>query len=71
MPDPGPLGAPRPRRGPRPGDPPLKRILQQRIANPLANALLEERVKAGSTVNIGWDGHDFTFTSAPVEAATA
>jgi ATP-dependent Clp protease ATP-binding subunit ClpB len=41
---------------------PLKRIIQQRIANSLATALLEERVKPGSTIQVGWDGHDFTFT---------
>jgi ATP-dependent Clp protease ATP-binding subunit ClpB len=40
---------------------PLKRILQQRIANPLATALLEDRIKQGSTIEVGWDGHDFTF----------
>jgi ATP-dependent Clp protease ATP-binding subunit ClpB len=48
---------------------PLKRIIQQRIANPLATALLEGRAREGSTVAIGWDGHDFTFN--PTTPATA
>jgi ATP-dependent Clp protease ATP-binding subunit ClpB len=48
---------------------PLKRIIQQRIANPLATALLEDRAREGSTVAIGWNGHDFTLTpSAPATA---
>jgi ATP-dependent Clp protease ATP-binding subunit ClpB len=47
---------------------PLKRIIQQRIANPLATALLEERVKPGSSIEVGWEGHDFTFTSRAEEA---
>jgi ATP-dependent Clp protease ATP-binding subunit ClpB len=46
---------------------PLKRILQQRIANSLATALLEDRARQGSTVEIGWDGHDFTFTPRNLE----
>jgi ATP-dependent Clp protease ATP-binding subunit ClpB len=46
---------------------PLKRILQQRIANPLATALLEDRAKPGSTILVGWDGKDFTFTPEPVQ----
>jgi ATP-dependent Clp protease ATP-binding subunit ClpB len=46
---------------------PLKRIIQQRIANPLATALLEERVKPGNTIEVGWNGHDFTFTPRPGE----
>ena len=46
---------------------PLKRVIQQRLANPLATALLEERIRPGSTVEIGWDGHNFTFSpSTPV-----
>ena len=48
---------------------PLKRTLQQRIANPLATALLEDRVKAGSTLQVDWDGHDFTFTPVAPETA--
>ncbi len=41
---------------------PLKRVLQQRIANPLATALLEGRAATGQTVEVGHDGDDFTFT---------
>ncbi len=40
---------------------PLKRVLQQRIANPLATALLEGKAATGQTVEIGYDGEDFTF----------
>jgi ATP-dependent Clp protease ATP-binding subunit ClpB len=50
---------------------PLKRVLQQRIANPLATALLEDRAKEGSTIIVGWDGNNFTFTPATREAARA
>jgi ATP-dependent Clp protease ATP-binding subunit ClpB len=48
---------------------PLKRIIQQRIANPLATALLEDRAHAGSLVVIGWEGHEFTFTTRTLEPA--
>ena len=48
---------------------PLKRIIQQRIANPLANFLLEGRNLAGGVIEVGWDGDDFTFTPASAEAA--
>jgi ATP-dependent Clp protease ATP-binding subunit ClpB len=40
---------------------PLKRVLQQRIANPLATALLEQKVNPGDEVEIDWNGHEFTF----------
>jgi ATP-dependent Clp protease ATP-binding subunit ClpB len=43
---------------------PLKRVIQQRLANPLATLLLEQKIKAGDTVEIGWNGHEFTFTPA-------
>jgi ATP-dependent Clp protease ATP-binding subunit ClpB len=43
---------------------PLKRVLQQRIANPLATALLQDRAKLGSTILVDWNGKDFTFTPA-------
>jgi ATP-dependent Clp protease ATP-binding subunit ClpB len=49
---------------------PLKRVIQQRLANSLAVALLEGRINAGDTVEIGWDGQDFTFTPAPAPAST-
>jgi ATP-dependent Clp protease ATP-binding subunit ClpB len=40
---------------------PLKRVIQQRLANPLASALLSQKVTGGDTVVIDWDGHGFTF----------
>jgi len=45
---------------------PLKRVIQQRIANPLATALLEQKVKEGDLVEIDWDGADFVIK--PVKA---
>jgi ATP-dependent Clp protease ATP-binding subunit ClpB len=48
---------------------PLKRVIQQRLANPLATALLENRVGTGATVLIDWNGHDFTFTAEACEPA--
>jgi ATP-dependent Clp protease ATP-binding subunit ClpB len=50
---------------------PLKRVIQQRLANVLATALLEGRINPGDTVEIGWDGHQFTFTPAHAEVASA
>jgi ATP-dependent Clp protease ATP-binding subunit ClpB len=41
---------------------PLKRVLQQRIANPLATALLQGQAATGQTVRVDFDGEDFTFT---------
>ncbi len=49
----------------------LKRVIQQRIANPLATALLEGRAKEGGVVEVGWNGTDFTFTPAEPEPARA
>lgn len=40
---------------------PLKRIIQQRLANPLAVALLENRVAPGSKVVVDRQGDEFTF----------
>jgi ATP-dependent Clp protease ATP-binding subunit ClpB len=40
---------------------PLKRVIQQRLANPIANALLEDRARAGDIVEIDYDGSNFTF----------
>jgi ATP-dependent Clp protease ATP-binding subunit ClpB len=48
---------------------PLKRVIQQRLANPLANALLEERVQQGDVVEIDYSGSDFTIN--PVRRAGA
>jgi ATP-dependent Clp protease ATP-binding subunit ClpB len=42
---------------------PLKRVIQQRLANRIANVLLEGKAAAGQTIRIDWDGHDFTFTA--------
>ena len=46
---------------------PLKRTIQQRLANPLASSLLAGTVGASGVVAVGWEGSDFTFT--PVTAA--
>ena len=43
---------------------PLKRVIQQRLANPLANAFLGGRMQQGDVVEIDYDGSDFTFHSA-------
>jgi ATP-dependent Clp protease ATP-binding subunit ClpB len=48
---------------------PLKRVIQQRIANPLATALLEDRIKEGGTIAVGWNGHDFTIMPVAIETA--
>ena len=48
---------------------PLKRVIQQRISNKLASALLEEQVKAGSVIDDGWSGTDFTFKPSTPEAS--
>jgi ATP-dependent Clp protease ATP-binding subunit ClpB len=52
---------------------PLKRVIQQRLANPLATALLEQRIAEGDTVKIGWDAQrqEFTFDSVGATAARA
>jgi ATP-dependent Clp protease ATP-binding subunit ClpB len=49
---------------------PLKRVIQQRLANPLATALLEGKVgpEKGSTIRIDWDGSEFTFTPVAAQA---
>ncbi len=50
---------------------PLKRVIQQRLANPLATALLEQRIAEGDTVEIDWEEGTQQFTFHPVHAATA
>ncbi len=50
---------------------PLKRVIQQRIANPLATALLEQKVKEGNVVEIDWTGADFVITPRKAEPARA
>jgi ATP-dependent Clp protease ATP-binding subunit ClpB len=48
---------------------PLKRVIQQRIANPLATALLEQRVKQGELVEVDWNGAEFVITPLKAEPA--
>ena len=43
---------------------PLKRLIQQRIANPMASGLLEGRYPPGSTVEIDWKDANYTFKLA-------
>jgi len=50
---------------------PLKRVIQQRIANPLATALLEQKVKEGDLVEIEWNGVDYVVTPLKAEPAKA
>ncbi len=50
---------------------PLKRVIQQRLANRLATALLEQKVAEGDTVEIGWDPREQEFTFTPVHPAAA
>ncbi len=45
---------------------PLKRVIQQRLANPLATALLKQAINPGDRVRIGWNGTEFDFQ--PVRA---
>ena len=53
---------------------PMKRVIQQRLANPLATALLDGHLAAApgqsARVTIDWDGDDFTFqqTAEPIVA---
>ena len=41
---------------------PLKRVIQQRLANPLASSLLSGAIPPSGTLEINWDGAHFTFT---------
>ena len=50
---------------------PLKRVIQQRLANRLATSLLEQKVAEGDTVDIGWDPRQEDFTFTPVHPAAA
>ncbi len=40
---------------------PLKRVIQKRVQDPLARAILEGRVKDADAVSVSHDGNDFTF----------
>ncbi len=44
---------------------PLKRVIQQRIQNPLATELLRGRIPAGTGVRIDYRGDEFTFEPLP------
>jgi ATP-dependent Clp protease ATP-binding subunit ClpB len=46
---------------------PLKRVVQRRLENPLALALLEGRIADGDRVVVETDGDELTFAPAPVE----
>jgi len=49
---------------------PLKRVIQQRIQNPLATELLRGRIPAGSGVRIDHRGDEFVFEPLPPVAAS-
>jgi ATP-dependent Clp protease ATP-binding subunit ClpB len=51
---------------------PIKRVIQQRLANPLASWLLREPAKSGTTIVVDWDGEAFQFaTEEPAAASPA
>ncbi len=52
---------------------PLKRVIQQRLENPLATEILRGEYSDGTVVHIDWDDHDFVFSNfdTPKEHATA
>jgi len=50
---------------PRYGARPLKRVIQQRLQNPLATELLKGRVAAGSTLQIDYEDDEFEFKTQP------
>ena len=41
---------------------PLKRVIQQRLQNPLATEILKGNIPAGSGVRIDFAGEEYTFT---------
>jgi len=49
---------------------PLKRVIQQRIQNPLATELLRGRIAPGSGVRIDYRGDEFVFEPVPPPAAS-
>ena len=55
---------------PTSGARPLKRVIQQRLANRLASEVLAGKIGESSAVQIGWDGHDFSFNPAGTRVAT-
>ena len=50
---------------------PLKRVIQKRLANPIATAVLDGSIPRGTVVQIDWDESGERFTFTPVESATA
>ena len=44
---------------------PLKRVIQQRLENPLANRILAGEIREGQRVTVGYEGKSFTFAAAP------
>ncbi len=48
---------------------PLKRVIQQRLANHLATELLGQKIAEGDTVEIGWNDAQGEFTFEPVRPA--
>jgi ATP-dependent Clp protease ATP-binding subunit ClpB len=48
---------------------PLKRVIQQRLASPLATALLERKIEEGDAVDIDWNGKAFVFNPVKVRSA--
>ncbi len=42
---------------------PLKRVIQRDIQNPLATALLKNAYPEGSTIEVDYDGHQYTFAN--------
>jgi ATP-dependent Clp protease ATP-binding subunit ClpB len=47
---------------------PLKRVIQKRLANPIATGLLDGSIPRGSTLQIDWDEEGGRFTFSPVDA---
>jgi ATP-dependent Clp protease ATP-binding subunit ClpB len=50
---------------------PLKRVIQRDIQNPLATALLKNSYPDGATIQVGYNGSEFTFRSAAGEGSDA
>jgi ATP-dependent Clp protease ATP-binding subunit ClpB len=48
---------------------PLKRVIQKRLVDKLALAILEGRFSAGDTVRVDADGGELTFVKAQAAAA--
>ncbi len=50
---------------------PLKRVIQQRLANPLATALLERKIEEGDVVEIDWNGNGVCFQPGQAQGRAA